>query len=142
MLHTWNWYNALCQLHQQRKKVNTRSFNVAEELWKWEIWGVGLKISEMTDSGCIYKEEKLKDKCITNNLQKIHNRNPLKVSISLKYFKYRLIWNIGVIHMHACWVASVLSNSLQPYGPQPARLLYPWGSPSKNTGVGCHSLFT
>ena len=56
----------------------------------------------MTDSGFIYKEEKLEDKCISNNLQKIHNRNPLKVSISLKYFKYRLIWNIGVIHMHAC----------------------------------------
>ena len=22
---------------------------------------------------------------------------------------------------------------------QPARLLYPWNSPGKNTGVGCHS---
>ena len=30
-----------------------------------------------------------------------------------------------------------MSNSLQPYGPQPARLLCPWNSPGKNTGVGC-----
>ena len=29
---------------------------------------------------------------------------------------------------------------LQPYGWQPARLLYPWDSPGKNTGAGCHAL--
>ena len=35
---------------------------------------------------------------------------------------------------------SVMSNSLQPYGPQPTRFLCPWNSPGKNTGVGCHFL--
>ena len=35
---------------------------------------------------------------------------------------------------------SVLSDSLWPRGLQPARLLRPWDSPGKNTGVGCHSL--
>ena len=33
-----------------------------------------------------------------------------------------------------------MSNSLQPHGLQPARLLCPWNSPGKNTGVGSHSL--
>ena len=33
-----------------------------------------------------------------------------------------------------------MSDSLQPRGLQPARLLCPWDSPGKNTGVGCHSL--
>ena len=33
-----------------------------------------------------------------------------------------------------------MSNSLWPYGPQPARLLCPWDSPGKNTGVGGHAL--
>ena len=33
-----------------------------------------------------------------------------------------------------------MSDSLQPYGLQPTRLLYPWNSPGKNTGVGCHVL--
>ena len=33
-----------------------------------------------------------------------------------------------------------MSDSLQPYGSLPARLLCPWDSPGKNTGVGCHAL--
>ena len=39
-----------------------------------------------------------------------------------------------------CQVASVLSNSVWPHGRQPTRLLRPWDSPGKNTGVGCHFL--
>ena len=35
---------------------------------------------------------------------------------------------------------SVVSNSLWPDGLQPTRLLCPWDSPGKNTGVGCHAL--
>ena len=33
-----------------------------------------------------------------------------------------------------------MSDSLQLYGLQPARLLCSWDSPGKNTGVGCHAL--
>ena len=33
-----------------------------------------------------------------------------------------------------------MSNSLQPYGLWPSRLLCPWDSPGKNTGVGCYVL--
>ena len=36
--------------------------------------------------------------------------------------------------------ASVVSDSVLPYGPQTTRLLCPWDSPGKNTGVGCHAL--
>ena len=35
---------------------------------------------------------------------------------------------------------SVVSDSLQPHGPQPTRLLCPWDFPGKSTGVGCHCL--
>ena len=35
---------------------------------------------------------------------------------------------------------SVVSNFLWPHGLKSARLLCPWDSPSKNTGVGSHSL--
>ena len=42
--------------------------------------------------------------------------------------------------MHTCLVTSVMSDSLRPYGPRPARLLCPWESPGKNTGAGCHFL--
>ena len=34
-------------------------------------------------------------------------------------------------------VASVVSDPLWPHGPWPARLLCPWDSPGKNTGVAC-----
>ena len=37
-------------------------------------------------------------------------------------------------------VASVVSDSVRPHGLQPTRLLRPWDSPGKNTGVGCHFL--
>ena len=35
---------------------------------------------------------------------------------------------------------SVVSDSLQLHGLLPTRLLCPWNSPDKNTGVGCHAL--
>ena len=39
-----------------------------------------------------------------------------------------------------CQVASVVADSVRPPGLQPTRLLHPWDSPGKNTGVGCHFL--
>ena len=36
---------------------------------------------------------------------------------------------------------SVMPDSVRPPGLQPARLLCPWDSPGKNTGVGCCALF-
>ena len=39
--------------------------------------------------------------------------------------------------MHTCLV---MSDSLQPHGLQPTRLLCPWNSPGKNSGVGSHFL--
>ena len=33
-----------------------------------------------------------------------------------------------------------MSDSVRPHRGQPTRLLCPWDSPGKNTGVGCHFL--
>ena len=38
------------------------------------------------------------------------------------------------------WSRSVMSDSSWPHGLQPTRLLHPWDSPGKSTGVGCHYL--
>ena len=35
---------------------------------------------------------------------------------------------------------SVVSDSMRPHGLQPAKILCPWNSPGKNTGMGCRSL--
>ena len=40
------------------------------------------------------------------------------------------------LHVLSC---SVVSDSLQPHGLYPTRLLCPWHSPSKNTGAGFHA---
>ena len=42
--------------------------------------------------------------------------------------------------MCASPVTSVVSDSLCPYEQWPTRLLCPWDSPGKNTGVGCQAL--
>ena len=38
------------------------------------------------------------------------------------------------------WSRSIVSDSSRPHGLQPTRLLCPWDSPGKSTGVGCHCL--
>ena len=54
-------------------------------------------------------------------------------SISLWGLSLVLRWkNESVSH-------SVVTNSLQPHGLSPARLLCPWNSPGNNTRVGFHS---
>jgi len=45
-----------------------------------------------------------------------------------------------LLSRYCCQVASVVSDSVRPHGLQPTRLLRPWDSPGKNTGVGCHFL--
>ena len=42
--------------------------------------------------------------------------------------------------VHACSVASIMSNSLWLQGPWPTRFFHPQDSPGKNIGVGCHFL--
>ena len=49
------------------------------------------------------------------------------------------------VYIHLCTCVCVQSlrhiQLFAIYGLQPARLLCPWDSPGKNTGVGCHFLF-
>ena len=40
------------------------------------------------------------------------------------------------------WSHSVVSDSSQPHGLQPTRLLHPWDSPGKSTGVGRQCIYT
>ena len=42
--------------------------------------------------------------------------------------------------LRVCVSCSVMSDSLRPHGLQSARLLCPWDSPGKNSGVDCHFL--
>ena len=50
-------------------------------------------------------------------------------------FSFKIGGSYSSVH-----TGKVVSNSLWPHGPKPTRLLCPWNSLGKNTGVGCHSL--
>ena len=69
-----------------------------------------------------------------------------KSSISVLFFFSReKVYNLNITSSKGSerkwkWSCSVVSDSLRPRGRQPTRLLRPWDSPSKNTGVGCHFL--
>ena len=63
----------------------------------------------------------------------------LAVSISIQMEMHKLPQDV-CIHESESVSCSVVSDSLQAHGLQPARLLRPWTSPGKNTGVVCHSL--
>ena len=45
---------------------------------------------------------------------------------------------VAIFFSKACWVTSVVSDSVRHYGQQPTRPLCPWDPLGKNTGVGCH----
>ena len=53
------------------------------------------------------------------------------------YYVFGLVWFVCCC---CCLVTSVMSDSVQPCGLPPARILCPWDSPGKHTGVGCHAL--
>ena len=85
----------------------------------------------------------------------------LSTVIFYSWFQLTILWVVLVIFLTLgedsyleCFILSfllilllllllsclVVSNSSQPHRQQPTRLLHPWDSPGKNTGVGCHFL--
>ena len=54
-------------------------------------------------------------------------------------YTYTYSW-LSLPYVGACSLTSGVSDSLQPSGLWLTRLLCPWDSPGKNTGVGCHFL--
>ena len=56
-------------------------------------------------------------------------------------FPLHYTWSVRDDPPVSCYyVTSVVSDSVRPHRRQPTRLHRPWGSPGKNTGVGCHFL--
>ena len=58
----------------------------------------------------------------------------LLIACALSVSRLRPLYRVWLL---SC---SVVSDSLQPYGLLPTKLLRPWDSQGKNPGVGCHAL--
>ena len=82
--------------------------------------------------------------------KKEHSSYFKKEDKELTYFKpddifpYWLYQSVIIRYLPARYAKvlsrSVVSDSLRPYGLQPVKLLYPWNSLGKNTGVNSHFL--
>ena len=66
-------------------------------------------------------------------------------------FHAKILWIFQFLNANKVWTdfpywnaaaaaKSVMSNSVRPHRWKPTRLLHPWDSPSKSSGVGCHFL--
>ena len=58
---------------------------------------------------------------------------------SVLFASHKLVFSDSVMFICVCVCVShsLVSDSLRPYGLWPTRLLCPWDSPGKKTGVGC-----
>ena len=76
---------------------------------------------------------------IIKSLNTLKKKNP-KSGVILKIKGWEGIFISFLKNYVVCVNHSVVSDSLRPHGLQLTRLLCPWNSPGKNTGVDSHSL--
>ena len=118
-----------------------------ERVMKWEevpsTLGVGRGRGEEWGSHLALEHQRR----LANMRMKTMNRNPTTAARPTSQgFSWRSVGRWGEWGLRngkgGKWSVSpsVVSDSVQPYGLQPTRLLCPWGSPGRNTGVGCHAL--
>ena len=84
------------------------------------------------------KMNKIKFYTVHLNYSGEGNGNPLQYSRLENPMDRGASWATVRVCVLSC---SVMSDSLQPHGLQPVRLLCRWDSPGKNTGAGCLALF-
>ena len=72
------------------------------------------------------------------NAEKFLDTNSFRLTSNIFSLSVACLVTLFVICFTTC-TCSGASDSLRPHGLQPARLLCPWDSPGKNTGVGCHA---
>ena len=64
----------------------------------------------------------------------------LDSNLTVLHYYLQYLYGEGKYYFPCVCIPSVISDSLQPHGLQPSRLLCPWNTPVKNIGVSCHFL--
>ena len=86
-------------------------------------------------SSCLYRP------FLHSDLSEVFKWKSVSDSFLLQIVHWLPISSLTKFHCCCCsYVASVVSDSVQPHRRQPTRLLCPQDSPGKNAGVGCHFL--
>ena len=112
------WIRKLWYVHPMEYYLDFKKNAFESVLRRW------MKLEPIIRSE-IHKKEKPPVQCISEYMWKLNRWQwrPYKVQFSSFHFSH-----------------SVMPDSLQPHRLQPTRLLCPWDSPGKNTGVGWHFL--
>ena len=105
-----------------------------------KYWSFSFSISPLNEySGLIsFSIDWLDLLAVQGTLKNLLQRHSLKASVLQCSAFFMVQLSLGMCSVF--WVTSVMSDSLQPHGLYPARLLCPWDSPGKNTRVDCHTL--
>ena len=140
--------------------LRTAFVDMTSTLWCWDLY-VGAKPSGFALSlENIFRMSNYLLRRLTFSLQRTHWLKwpqqvgsklglNLKMKISFIYLnemenKLYFFYTAGIL-VHQTFLClrigtrSVVSSTLWPHGLLPVRLLRPWNSPGKNTGVGCHA---
>ena len=117
--------------------LSNRIFSISAKFLLILLLLLALAMLMMTSVFSWAKWSKLFDN-LPLNTECVENKVADWIRKSWKDFVLVICWYIfyGVC---VC-VCSVMSDSLQPYGLEPASLLCPWDLPGRSTGVGCHFL--
>ena len=105
-----------------------------------KYWSFSFSISPFNEySGLIsFSIDWLDLLAVQGTLKNLLQHHSLKASVLQCSAFFMVQLSLGMCSVF--WVTSVMSDSLQPHGLYPARLLCPWDSPGKNTRVDCHTL--
>ena len=124
-------YNKFSFILKRNQRVNRKVFFSLSKVSLKDNWLFKAKFIQ--HNNITYMEVKCLT-AITIWIQRVEAGNGITLLEFTSYVKcYTITWRCVLS-------ASIMSNSLWPCGPWPARLLCPWDSLGKNTGVGSHFL--
>ena len=133
-------------LRKQEQRLEIRTWSEPSRCWGKDVlvrvtpeprvWGRDAKHAWVTAWSSVWLETRNEGKSKGVEVGEVVGR---RVCWSFQRLQF-ILSGVGCSSKSQRVSHSVVSYSLRPNGSQPTRLLCPWNSPGKNTGVGWYSL--